>query len=166
MPRANPKRETLPGHRSGGNRYASPFSETTFSRESLRELASLGQRERYDCLRVIRGFLQSNRAQLIESQRVDDCVPSVGTPQRAASLNPAMTVSLRSAHRAPQPEGLLCRDAPPQLVCGRRSRGLAPGWQSEGEDIHFGQSCSFEGSRLRLGFGVGGDGQWVRANDQ
>jgi hypothetical protein len=31
-----------------------------------------------------------------------------------------------------------CRDAPPRFIRGRRSRGLAPGWQTKGADIHSG----------------------------
>jgi len=45
-------------------------------------------------------------------------------------------VSLRSKHQAPKREAFGCRDAPPRFIRGRRSRGLAPGWQTKGADIH------------------------------
>jgi len=43
-----------------------------------------------------------------------------------------MNVSLRSKHQAPKREAFGCRDAPPRFIRGRRSRGLAPGWQTKG----------------------------------
>jgi hypothetical protein len=49
-----------------------------------------------------------------------------------------MNVSLRSKHQAPKREAFGCRDAPPRFIRGRRSRGLAPGWQTKGADIHSG----------------------------
>ena len=39
-------------------------------------------------------------------------------------------------HQAPKREAFGCRDAPPRFIRGRRSRGLAPGWQTKGADIH------------------------------
>jgi hypothetical protein len=48
-----------------------------------------------------------------------------------------MNVSLRSKHQAPKREAFGCRDAPPRFIRGRRSRGLAPGWQTKGADIHY-----------------------------
>ncbi len=57
-------------------------------------------------------------------------------PAACGELYFAMNVSLRSKHQAPKREAFGCRDAPPRFIRGRRSRGLAPGWQTKGADIH------------------------------
>ena len=62
---------------------------------------------------------------------------SVRVESQRVHSPPLAALQYSAIHRAPQPEGLDRRDAPPQLVCGRRSRGLAPGWRSKGDDIHY-----------------------------
>ena len=71
-----------------------------------------------------------NAGDFLESQLVS-------FPAACGELYLAMNVSLRSKHQAPKREAFGCRDAPPRFIRGRRSRGLAPGWQTKGADIHF-----------------------------
>jgi len=46
-------------------------------------------------------------------------------------------------HQAPKREAFGCRDAPPRFIRRRGSRGLAPGWQTKGADIHFFANFAF-----------------------
>ena len=61
-----------------------------------------------------------------------------------------MNVSLRSKHQAPKREAFGCRDAPLRFIRGRRSRGLASGWQTKGADIHSSQLWSLGDRPLPL----------------
>ena len=40
-------------------------------------------------------------------------------------------------HQAPKREAFVCRDASLTRSGSRRSRELAPGWQTKGADIHY-----------------------------
>ena len=59
----------------------------------------------------------------------------VHSPQLSALVNLAI-------HRAPKREALVCRGAPLPLATVDFSRGLAPGWQTKGEDFTFVESRS------------------------
>ena len=79
-----------------------------------------------------------NEIELLETSDVAPIESQLGSfPAACGELYFAMNVSLRSKHQAPKREAFGCRDAPPRFIRGRRSRGLAPGWQTKGADIHF-----------------------------
>ena len=78
-----------------------------------------------------------NEIELLETSDVAPIESQLGSfPAACGELYFAMNVSLRSKHQAPKREAFGCRDAPPRFIRGRRSRGLAPGWQTKGADIH------------------------------
>ena len=70
------------------------------------------------------------------SQIADESAPTVVelNRNRIHSSKLASLVIL-AIHQAPKREAFVCCGASPRLVLGRRSRELAPGWQTKGGDI-------------------------------